>query len=115
MALEYKLLLHNLSCFLSDEGTDEVYLTYRGEKIWPLNEKFTPMKAGSTANVELEISILKGATASVELWESDTFSKDDNLGKFLLEADKIGGPYTTDMIKADKGKSKYGLTWEVGS
>lgn len=115
MALQYKILLHSISCFLSDEGTDEVYLKCKNKKIWPKEDKYASMKEGSVQPLELETLVAKGASISVEVWEFDTFSNDDNLGKFLLEADKIGGPYTTDMIKANNGKAKYSISWEVSS
>lgn len=115
MSLQYKILLHSISCFLPDEDTDEIYLKYNDKKIWPKEEKFASMNEGSVQTLELETLVTKGATIGIEVWEYDTFSKDDNLGKFLLEADKIGGPYTSDMIKSSKGKSKYSLSWEVSS
>ena len=115
MAETYLIRIHSLQCYLPDEGTDEVYLMYKGQKVWPSGEKYKHMKEDSSLPVKIEISTTRGATVSVELWEYDTLSRDDNLGKFLLEADRLGGPFTSDMIKADKGKSKYGLTWEVTS
>lgn len=115
MSLQYKILLHSLSCFLPDEGTDEIYLKYNNKKIWPKDHKYVSMNEGTIQALELETLISKGATISIEVWEFDTLSKDDNLGKFLLEADKTGGPYTSDMIKTTSGKAKYSLNWEVST
>jgi len=113
MNTSYTIALHNILCYLPDESTDEVYLMYEGKKIWPLNEKFSSMKEDSSSSLKIETSVIRGATIKIELWEYDDLSPDDKLGKFLLEADKIGGPYTSDMIKEDNGKSKYAINWEV--
>ncbi len=110
---DYRIRLHNIICYLPDESTDEVYLMCNGKKIWPKAEKYISMNQGETIAVKVETTLARGASIKVELWEFDDLSPDDYLGKFMLEADKIGGPYTTDMIKEDKGKSKYALTWEV--
>lgn len=86
---------------------------YEGKKIWPKDKKFYSMSEGETAELKIETNVVKGASIKIELWEFDDLSPDDNLGKFILEADKLGGPFTSDMLKEDKGKSKYALNWEV--
>ncbi len=110
---EYSIKLHKLNCYLPDEATDEIYLKFNGKKLWPKNEAYVSMNEGSVAEVKLATTLLKGASIVVEVWEKDTLSADDKLGRFILEADKIGGPYQSDMIKEDNGKSKYSLEWEV--
>jgi len=110
---DYTIKIHNILCYLPDEGTDEVYLMSNGKKIWPKEEKYASMNEGDEMPLKVETSLARGASIKVELWEYDALSPDDYLGKFILEADKIGGPYTSDMIKEDKGKSKYALNWEV--
>ena len=110
---EYTIRLHSVLCYLPDETVDEVYLKFDGKKIWPQEGKYSSMKEGVSAEVHVETSAIKGSSIAIELWEYDALSPDDKLGKFILEADKLGGPFTSDMIKEDKGKSKYGLTWEV--
>ena len=109
----FTIALHSLTCYLPDEQIDEVYLMFNGKKIWPKDNKFESMKEDSSVRLEVETSILKGASIKIELWECDDLSADDKLGNFILEADKVGGPYTSDMIKEDKGKSKDALNWEV--
>ncbi len=109
----YTIRIHNILCYLPDESTDEVYLMCNGKKIWPKDAKYTSMNEGDSSVVKVETSILKGASIKVEIWEYDDLSPDDYLGNFILEADKIGGPYTSDMMKEDKGKSKYALSWEI--
>lgn len=110
---DYTIRIHNILCYLPDEKTDEIYLKCNGKKIWPQNDKYTSMNEGGDAPVKVETNLAKGASIKIELWEFDNLSPDDYLGKFILEADKIGGPYTSDMIKEDQGKSKYALNWEV--
>lgn len=110
---EYTIKLHSVLCYLPDESTDEVYLKFDGKKIWPKDEKFYSMNEGDSVELRIETSVVKGASIKIELWEFDDLSPDDKLGKFILEADKLGGPYTTDMVKEDEGKSKYALNWEV--
>ncbi len=110
---DYTIRLHSILCYLPDESTDEVYLKFNGQKIWPKDKKYASMNEGDSSELKIETSVVKGASISIELWEFDDLSPDDKLGKFVLEADKLGGPFTTDMIKEDQGKSKYGLNWEV--
>lgn len=110
---DYKIRLHSILCYLPDESTDEVYLMFNGKKIWPKNEMYSSMNEGDVADLKIETTLARGASIKIELWEYDGLSPDDYLGKFVLEADKIGGPYTNDMIKEDEGKAKYGLNWEV--
>lgn len=106
-------MLHSLHCYLPDESSDEIFLMYEGKKIWPTDEKYHSMKEGKNVELKIKTTVLRGASKSIELWDQDSFSPDDKLGKFILEADKVGGPYMSDMIKEDDGKSKYGLNWEV--
>ena len=110
---DYTIKLHHLTCYLPDESTDEIYLMAKGKKIWPKNEKYIAMKKGTSCDLKIETTLLKGASVKIELWEFDDLSPDDYLGKFILEADKVGGPHTIDMIKEDGGTSKYALNWEV--
>ncbi len=110
---DYTIKIHNILCYLPDESTDEVYLMCNGKKIWPKKDKYASMNEGEESAVRVETSLVRGASIKIELWEYDALSADDYLGKFILEADKIGGPYTSKMIKEDNGKSKYGLNWEV--
>lgn len=111
---DYTIKLNTIQCYLPDESTDEVYLIFNKQKIWPKDKKYSSMKEGSSSEIKIETNVAKGASISIELWEYDNLSPDDKLGRFILEADRIGGPYTSDMIKEDKGKSKYALNWEVG-
>lgn len=110
---DYTIKLHSLLCYLPDESTDEVYLMFNGNKIWPKDKKFFSLNEGDSIELKIETTVIKGASIKIELWEFDDLSPDDKLGKFILEADKLGGPYTSDMIKEDKGKSKYAINWEV--
>jgi hypothetical protein len=109
----YTIKLHSLKCYAPDERTDEVYLMANDKKIWPKNEKYRSMKIGASEDLKIETTVAKGASIKIELWEYDLLTADDNLGKFILEADKIGGPRMLDMIKTDAGKSKYAITWGV--
>ena len=107
------LNLISLVCFQSSEAReDEIYLVFRGKKIWPLNGKFKELTSNSTQDINLEISnIQMNKPITIELWEHDIFF-DDNLGFFEFLIDCIGGEFVTDLKrKAPDFVSRYSLKW----
>ena len=108
-------ILH-LNCFVTDElGFDELFLVMNGEKIWPVDHKYTIVKAGKTS-ISVEIRNLDANTSlELEVWDYDYLSANDLLGKITLYVDEPGGPYTTDMLpnSMETEKAKYTLTWEI--
>ncbi|MDH5399819.1 MAG: hypothetical protein OEX02_16830 [Cyclobacteriaceae bacterium] len=110
--ITYTLRLKKLHCYLSDEDdADEVFIKHAGKKIWP-EGKFIKMKSGAT-DLNVELKVVKEGKVEFEIWDYDFLTPNDLLGTFMIRADSMGGPYTTDMIKKDKGTSKYALEWEL--
>lgn len=110
--IKYSLSLNRLHCYLADEGgDDEVFIKFNGEKIWPEN-KYKKMSS-SSENLGIEIKVEKGSVNKFEIWDYDYLSANDLLGEISITADSMGGPYTTDMIRKGKGKSKYSIEWSL--
>lgn len=118
MASDRKLFIKilHLNCFITDElGFDELYLKLNGEKIWPQDHKYKPVKAGRTkVNVKIK-NLNPNKRLDFEIWDYDYFSADDLLGKVPVFIDEPGGPYTTDMIpnSPESQKAKYTIVWEI--
>ena len=108
----YTLKILRLHCYISDEDdSDEVFLKFNGEKIWP-ESKYVEMKEG-TEMVGFETKVEKGKSVKFEIWDYDMFSPNDLLGEVNIVADKVGGPFTTDMIRKEAGNARYSLEWEM--
>ena len=102
-----------LECHITEENDgDEIFLKVNEEKIWPLADKYFPLTTGS-AHIGLEIETNTSTSLEVELWEYDTFNPNDKLGYFQLLLDDKGGPYRTDLQKANSSFARYTLVWET--
>jgi len=106
--------LLRLHCYLSDEQDgDEVFLKYKGKRIWP-EKKYVNVKEGPT---DLDINI-EGITSrepiEIEIWDYDFWSPNDRLGKCRMTIDSRGGPFRTDLAAEKEGdQAKYTLEWEA--
>lgn len=108
----YKLRLLTLHCYLPDEDDgDEIFILKDGEKIWPAEKYKTVIDKETKLDLRFEIN--KGDTIEFELWDYDTFSKNDLLGKLILNA-SAHGKYVVDFIKTGVDTSRYGLEYELG-
>lgn len=105
--------LHRIKCLLNSESLgDEVYVRYKGKKIWPENKKWHRLVEGDEVALNVMQPIAKvGDKIELELWECD-FLTQSKLGNFVFLPDSRGGPFTVDMLTQDK-KAKYSLVWEV--
>jgi hypothetical protein len=105
--------LNRLKCLLNSEHQgDEIYVRYKGQKIWPKNKKWHRIIEGDEVILDVEEPILiPGDRIELELWECDFLSQ-SKLGNFIFLTDAPGGPFTVDML-AKNGKAKYSLVWEV--
>lgn len=113
ISMKYKLVLLKLLCFLPDESDgDEIFILMDGKRIWPIDAKFKTVKAGEIL-LDIHIEIQKGDIIDFELWDHDTLSPNDLLGKITLKAD-AHGHFTNDFVKTGSDKSKYALEWEIG-
>lgn len=111
-SIVYNLRLLNINCYISDEAdADEVFLKFNGKKIWP-KSKYEKMKDGSL-KLNVEIKVEKDSKNILEIWDYDFWTPNDKLGTLTINADKMGGPFTTDFTKTDKGTSRYSVEWEM--
>jgi len=108
----HSLKLLSLHCHVSDEADlDEVYLKLKDNRIWPESEKYQRLAIGeSTLNVTIENTDKKDHL-EIELWDYDTFSRDDLLGSFSLQLDQFGR-FKTEMKKLSGTIASYSLDWE---
>lgn len=113
--MQYTLKLNKINCFMQDEGDgDEVYLKYKGERIWPLKDRYITVKDGDEQEVNVEIASLgNGTTIEIELWDYDILTENDRLGVFKMLVNERGGPFTTDLRDVKPMGAKYALEWEV--
>ena len=110
-----KLKLKSITCYQpSETDKDEIFLIYRGNKIWPKSSKFLRIDTDETLDINLN---LDGVTIwmEIELWEYDYLSKNDHLGDFVFKSSNYPGEYTNDLRVNDEyiGKVKYSLRWEI--
>lgn len=107
------IVLQSIKCRLNDEtDKDEIYIKYRGEKIWPETSYVSidnEQKLAIKFSFEHPDDIME-----LELWDHDYLSANDLLGTFIMDVTEPGGPYQTDMMRADaKSMASYTLHWEV--
>ena len=107
--------LKSLTCFITDEDKfDDVYLKYNGKKVWPQDKKHHPVPVGNTKLNFVISDIAPNTMMEIELWDYDTLSANDLLGKFTIVVDKVGPPYTVDMVTPKpKDLAKYTLEWQA--
>lgn len=104
--------LHCLKCLLNSEHQgDEIYVRYKGNKIWPENKKWHRILEGDEVILNVKQPINIGDKVELELWECDFLSQ-SKLGNFIFLPDSLGGPFTVDMLTKNN-QAKYSLVWEV--
>ncbi len=113
----FTLSLNNLYCYFVEENEyDDVFLKFKGKKIWPRKKRMMHIPMDSTVGLNVEIKgVREGQAIVIELWDHDWFSPNDLLGTFSFEIEGVSGPFTTDMKrnKEETDKAKYTLEWEV--
>ncbi|MFY0602106.1 MAG: hypothetical protein JXR03_20695 [Cyclobacteriaceae bacterium] len=109
-----KILLKDIHCTLPDEvDMDEIYLKYKGEKVWPTSSMYFRVDTGHTAPVNLVLEVEDGWT-EIELWDFDYLSRNDFLGVFRFKVDKNPGEYSNSMDLVELNSSaSYVLDWEI--
>jgi len=113
----HSLILKRLHCYFVEEHEyDDVYLRYKGKKIWPKDKKQQPIMMDTTTELDVEIKDLgRNQEVVIELWDWDFLSPNDKLGTFSLIIEGDSGPFSTDMIQnlKETKKAKYTIDWEV--
>lgn len=111
------LILHRLHCyFVEERGYDDVYLKYKGKKIWPKDKKQQPIMMDTTTELGVTIeNIERNQEVIIELWDWDLLSLNDKLGTFTIVYEGDPGHFSTDMVKnlKETKKAKYTLDWQV--
>jgi len=107
--------LRTLLCYQNDEVKfDDIFIKYLGRRIWPTDKKHEDVSVGST-QLMLDIAdVTPNEEMILEIWDFDTWSANDLLGKARLVPDKPGGPYTVDMNPVDdKEVARYSIEWQI--
>ncbi|MBV6647908.1 MAG: hypothetical protein KI790_20780 [Cyclobacteriaceae bacterium] len=110
----HKIKLISVHCTLPDEiDKDEMYLKYKGKKVWPRGSIYYRVDTGDVAPVGLELEVEEGWT-EVELWDFDYLSRNDFLGTFRFKVDDQSGSYSTSMTLVEPNSTaSYILKWEI--
>jgi hypothetical protein len=94
---------------------DEIFLKLNNKKVWPANKAFELSNMTKSVEVNYFFDVDESCSAvDIELWEYDyIFIGSQCLGRFMLSITETGGPFTTDLSKADGVIAGYSLKWEV--
>lgn len=113
----FTVRLTQLHCYFVEENDyDDVFLKFRGKKIWPKEKRQQPIMMDTTTDLDIEISgISRNEELIIELWDWDLLSPNDKLGTFNMVVEGDSGPFSTDMVQnlKETTKAKYTIDWEV--
>lgn len=109
-----KIRLNRVHCTLPDEiDKDEMYLKFKGKKIWPIESTYYRVDTGDIAIINLTLDLEEG-WAEIELWDFDYLSNNDFLGTFGFKVDDTPGDYSNSMNLVEKNSTaSYILDWEI--
>jgi len=84
--MQIKLL--SIHCTLNDEiDKDEIFLKYKGKKIWP-GSPHKSINSGERLEIDMEFKHDPIEDLIIELWDFDFLSKNDLLGTFFIKLDE---------------------------
>jgi len=116
MANTVNIRLVSIQCFFSDEADgDEIFLKYKGRKVWPKNKWYVSMK-DDIKKIEIELNdVPLDEPLVLEVWDYDFLSANDLLGKFtMVLEDSHHSSYQTNMVPTKMGDiANYTLVWEI--
>lgn len=103
------LWIHRIQCREQSEntGSDNIYLTIEGNKVWPEGEKYVDIQEGKAVNVGYHTAFSEDVT--VELREYDDHSRDDLLGSVTVNKLALG--HGVGQANGDGGA--YDIHYEV--
>lgn len=85
-----KIRLLSIKCNVPDEvDMDEMYLQYRGEKFWPVDEPYYRMDVDDLAVINHVLDVKSGWN-DIELWDHDFVTANDHLGNFRINVEDAG-------------------------
>jgi len=107
--------LRNINCMVPDEiDKDEMFLKFKGKKIWPTDHKYFRIQSNEAADVQHTMDVQEG-WVEIELWDYDLTSFNDLLGTFRLKVDDHPGSYSASLTRNEKKShtASYLLNWEI--
>lgn len=112
--MKRKIKLKRVHCKLPDEiDKDEMYLKYKGQKIWPKGFIYYRVDTGEVAPVNVTLEVEEG-WHEIELWDFDYLSRNDFLGTFRFLVDDKPGEYTNSMTLVEENSTaSYVLDWDI--
>lgn len=116
MSKTYKIKLLHLFCYANEElKEDEIFIKYKGKKVWPKDKKYHGIKPGEKLTLDVEITDLpEGELMELEIWDWDLWSANDLLGKTIMKADGPGGPFQADMrTEKPEETARYSIQWKI--
>lgn len=109
------IFINSIICEQPQEtDKDEIYLVFKGKKVWPRDQKFFKIDVDDTLEVGMKMKINGKGWLKLELWEYDLTSKDDHLGTFHLKIDDSTGEFSEMLTNTDpKSPVSYFLNWKI--
>ncbi|MEQ9307661.1 MAG: hypothetical protein RJQ14_27365 [Marinoscillum sp.] len=110
------VILSSIICEVPQEtDKDEIYLMFKGKKIWPRDHKFHKIDVDERAPIGLKVQVNAKGILKIELWEYDLTSRNDHLGTFHLSIGDKSGEYS-EMLSpsnAEFAEVSYFLNWKL--
>lgn len=94
-------------------GEDDLYIEVDGKRIWPVGKKHDYIKKGQSLKLNLKLSDNWSSSSTLQLWEHDTISSDDELTK-KITLDPVRAMWNSEFTVVtgnDSEGSLYGLTF----
>ncbi len=109
------ILIHSIICEHPQEtDMDEIYIIYKGKKVWPKDQKFMKIDVDDTLPIGMKMKVNGKGWLKLELWEYDLTSKNDHLGTFHLKIDDSSGHFSEMLSTPDpRSPISYFLNWEL--
>jgi C2 domain len=91
-------------------GQDDFYVKLSGSKVYPIGHKYKALHSQQTAQINVSAPLTKAL--SIELWEYDSVSSDDFMGRVTVPTTATIGKHTQLVASKAEG-SLYEVTYSV--
>lgn len=91
-------------------GQDDFYVKLNGTKVYPVGHKYKALHSQQTAQINVSAPLTK--TLSIELWEYDSVSADDFMGRVTVPTTATTGKHT-QLVPSRAEGSLYEVTYAV--